>query len=1241
METSVDLLSWAVGAGSVVGFLDSYWPFIIPGLVSGAIYALLATGLVLTYRSTGVLNLAFGAQAYVSAVVYYELRVGAEWPSVPAVLLAVFGVAPLLGYVLERMVFRYLRGQPMLIKIGVSIGMLVAIPAIAQMLLGSDDRPAPPPIFLSPVRFYQWGSLSLDSDQIAVIVTTVVVLIAFGLFMTFSDLGLRMRAVVESSRLSELHGVGSVGVSSAAWLLSSLFAGLAGVMLAPLFPTLTPINYTLLLMAAVAAAVFGRLSSLSLTVVGALVTGIGQNIILKFFSVSGALATGLRPSFPFLLLFGLLIAYQRVFSQGRSSDPLSGVDPPPTLAGVGIGSLPGTRVQRSAALVGVLALMFLFLNPFWSGVVAKGALMSVVFLSLMLLVGQSGYISLCHAAFVGHGAWVTGQLTLEQDWPILLAVLAGAAAAGIGGLILAIPSVRLGELPMALATFGFGILSTTLVFNQPWSFGSASGLLIPRPDLGPIDFASNKSFMALAFVILALTILFIRHLLAGTTGRFATAMRGSPTAAASIGINGTPLRLAIFVLSAAMAGLAGGLMGTLDRLVAPASYGVNTSLYWLVVALVIGVYTVRGAVAAGFIVVLLPQVVSELPDTFGLLEFALFGLGVVLLARHSEGAFEYFVSLPARMRERTRMLSGSATSEEHLQALARAEAEPIPEDEEDAPVELLPSTAEERRERRERRRQLVMDALRLRARMPSYPITFLYVLTLAFSIDAMSRSLLSIVLEDVRRDFGVTDFDMSALNAGYAIVAGLSVIPFGIIADRWSRRKLIALGFLPWGVAMMFQSVAGTFMLLFIARLFLGSIEGTNGPATPSLLGDYYPVRRRSRAFGIFATGTSLGTVLGLMFGGALAEALGWRGSFFVFGVMGLIIGFVLWRMLDEPERGLQDTLYRLESEIESIDRVEDLEAEALANPDMAPVIVEQAKLAARGGDGKAGGEPPGPPTDGDAAPTPSAEQEEPTFDYRDVTTAQSAVLLAKNRTFSILLAGQVATDFFIGILAFFAVTFFRRYHGLSVAGASGIIALLSIAIIIGTVQAGRIGDRLVGRGTPAARVKLIWLARLLVFGSMAVAFATQQLAVAIPFFLINGYLLGLTNPLTQAISVDIIPAWLRGRSTGLIAAIRAGGTALGPLALGYLSDLYGLRQGTLLLAPFLLLSALITWYGGRSYDKDEDRARRESVRQHVLQEADPRVAAQETAGAPPDLDPVGAVQPGAEGPHVDRSTDL
>lgn len=1213
--------------GLVTGFLDSYWPFIVPGLVSGSIYALLAVGVVLTYQTTGVLNLAFGAQAYVSAVIYYDLRVDAGWPAIPALIVAAFVAAPILGYGMDRLVFRHMRGSPVLIRLAVSIGMLTALPAIAQILTGGGkDRFAPPPILFEPIRFYQWGSLNIDSDQVAVVVTATVVLIVLGLFMKFSDMGLRMRAVVESSRLSELHGVGSVGVNTAAWLISSSLAGLAGVMLAPLFPTLTPINYTLLLMAALAAAVFGRLSSLPLTVLGALLTGIGQNIIIKWFSLSGALATGLRPSFPFIFLFALLLATKSLDLRTRVADPMAGVDPPPTLTGG-----PSIRRKRSPfqlAVLGVAGLILVYVwlnNAYWSGVFAEAALMAVVFLSLMMLTGQGGFVSLCHAAFVGTGAFVTAQLALERDWPLLLAAVVGALAAGVGGLLLAIPSLRLGELSVALATFGFGILATNLVFNQTWSFGNASGLFPPRPTLGPIDFASNQSFLVLAIVVLLLMILLTRRLLAGTTGRFATAVRGSPTAAASIGINAVPLKIAIFTLSATMAGFAGGLLGSLNTVIAPSGYTVNTSLYWLVVVLVIGVYTIRGAVAAGLVIVLVPEVVSHLPDNMALLQFALFGLGVVSLARHPEGAFEYFANMPARMRERTRLISGDTSEDEHAAALAKAMAEPeVQPDEPGAPVHVLDTTVEERLARRARRRELVIEAIKLRSRIPAYPIKFLYLMTIAFAIDAMSRSLLGIVLEDIRRDLNIEDTDLGVLNAGYAIIAAISVIPFGIIADRWSRVKLIAIGFIPWSLAMIWQGFASTFALMFVARLFLGSIEGTNGPATPSLLGDYYPVKRRNRVFGIFATGTSLGATLGILIGGAMAAAFGWRGSFVAFGIMGGITGAALLLTLREPERGLQDALYKLETEIEQIDRQEELEAEALANPDMADLVLGRVVADPAVGT-------PEESTNGRREARAArketkrldkaSKQEVIADDYRDVSAWRTIVILARNRTYVLLLGGQVATDFFFGIIGFFAITFFRRYHSLSVAGASGVVSLLSIALIVGTVQAGRIGDRLVARGTPGARVKFTWVMRLIVFGTLSMAWATPQLALAIPGFLLTGYLLGLTTPLTQAMTIDIVVARLRGQSAGFNAAIRAGATALGPLVLGILSDLYGMRQGTLLLAPTLLLSAFITWLAGRSYDRDYDFAQEESIRQHKLEDADPRhaTAAAVAEGEPDD----------------------
>jgi branched-chain amino acid transport system permease protein len=1173
--------------------LSSYWPFIIPGLVSGAIYSLLGVGVVLTYQTTGVFNFAFGAQAYAAAVIYYDLRVEAGWAAIPAVVMAALVASPLIGYLLDRMVFRHLRTSPVIVRVAVGIGMLTAIPAIVSIFTGGvKGRFAAPSLLYEQRRYYQWGSLNLDSDQLVVIVIAVVILVSLALFMRFSDVGLRMRAVVESGLLAELHGVGAPGINTLAWLISSALAGIAGVILAPLFPAVSPLPFTLLLMAALAGAVFGRLRSLPLTVLGSLLTGVGQNLVIKWLDLGAKLATGLRPSFPFLFLFGLLIVTKSLQKEKRATDPMAGVAPPPTLAHASIGKLPGTRLQQIMVSLAVLGAGLLLLDDYWCGVFAGAALMSIVFLSLMLLTGQGGYISLCHGAFVGTGAFVAAQLAIQQDVPIVVGALVGGVVAGVGGLLLASPSLRLGELSLALATFGFGLLCENMIFNQTWAFGAQNGLYPPRPSFGGIDMSDNRPFLVLCLVLLGLVVVLLRRLLAGTTGQFAVAVRGSETAAASVGINAVPLRLAIFTLSAALAGFAGGMLGSLNTVVSPTSFTSGTSLYWLVIVLVIGVYTIRGAVTAGVIFVLLPTVVVHLPASLGLLQFALFGLGVVSLAKHPEGALEYFLTLPARMQERTRQLSGDATAEEReaaiLAALALPEVEPDPVGMSEG---VLRTTEQERIDRRARRRHLTIEAARLRARMPAYPVKFLYILTFAFAIDGMARSLLATSLDDIRRDFGIQYTDLGLLNAGYSVVAALSVLPFGRLVDRKNRVWIVALGFVPWTLAMIWQGLAPTFLMMFVARLFLGSIEGTHGPATPSLLGDYYPVRRRNRVFGTFGVGASLGATLGILFGGALAGALGWRAAFIVFGLIGAVAGLAVVKVLREPDRGLQDALYGLEEEIAAIERVEEREAEALQHPAFAddilgPSLGSPTSLASHELNVSIGGA--------------TAEH-----DYREDSIKDTLRSLVGNRTFVLLLSGQVATDFFIGIIGLWAITYFRRYHELSIAGASGVVSLLSISLILGTLHAGVIGDRLVARGTPAGRVRLTAITRVLFFLVSLVAWSSSQLAVAIPFFLASGYLVGLTGPLTQAMSIDLVVARVRGQALGVSTAIRAGSTASGPLLLGIVSDLYGLRQGVLLLTPFMLLAAFLTFVAQRSYDQDFAFAQQETVRQTVLEGRD------------------------------------
>lgn len=1164
--------------------MSSYWPYLVPGLVSGAIYSLLAVGVVLTFQTTGVLNLAFGAQAFAAAVIYYDLRVDAGWSAIPALVTAAFVAAPLIGYLLDRMVFRHLRSSPPVVRLAVSIGMLIALPAAVQILTGGNKaRYSPPPVVFSTQHYYQWGSLNVDSDQVAAVATSAAILVVLGAFMRFSDVGLRMRAVVESGRLAELHGTSAAWINSLAWLISSALAGLAGVMLAPLFPTLAPFNYTLLLMAALAGAVFGRLRSLPLTVVGALLTGVGQNLVIKWFDLSGSIAAGLRPSFPFLFLFALLLL-TRSLSGRRTSDPMAGVEPPTVVAQGAKATLPGTRWQQLAA-AGVAAIAaYLFLNQYWSGVFTEAALMAVVFLSLMLLTGQGGFISLAHAAFVGTGAFVAAQLAIEHDVPILYASVIGGVLAGFGGLILAIPALRLGELPLALATFGFGLLCENLIFNQTWSFGSQTGLFPPRPVLGPFDMSDNKSFLVFAIVILGLTIMFCRRLLAGTTGKFATAIRGSETAAASIGINAAPLKLAIFTLSAAMAGFAGGLLGSLQTIVAPSGYTSGTSMYWLVIALVVGVYTIRGAVMAGLVFVLVPEVVSHLPQNLALLQFVLFGLGVVSLAKHPEGAVEYLLATPARLRERTRLLSGDATDEERQSAIEAALA--VPEREPDPPgiaTGVLRSSEHERIARRARRRQLTIDAARLRAQVPAYPIKFLYIITLSFAIDAMSRSLLAINWEDMRREFGVSDVALGPLNAAYLIMAGLSVIPFGRLTDRVNRVKLLAIGFVPWTMAMVLQGLAPSFALLFMARIFMGSVEGSNGPATPSLLGDFYPVKRRNRVFGIWGVGTTLGSTIGILVGGALATSMGWRGSFFVFGALGGLMTLWILRSLEEPKRGDQDALARLEEEIEEIDRIEEREAEALRHPEHAEEILG--------------------PRASSPLPVSSSGLGDET-DYSKSGVWASAKALLGRRTYLYLMIGQIVNAFFVGILGLWVFTFFRRYHELSAAGASGVVSLLSITLVIGTLHSGRMGDRQVARGTPKGRVTLAAGARVVFFGASMVAWATPQLALAIPFFLLSGYMIGITGPITEAMTLDVVPPHLRGQAGGIRSALVAGGTALGPLLLSILSELYGLRQGLLMLAPVVLVAAFVTLMARTSYERDFISSQESAIRHTALERA-------------------------------------
>jgi branched-subunit amino acid ABC-type transport system permease component len=617
--------------------------YVVRGIPIGCVFALMAVGIVLTYKTSGVLNLAFAAQAFASAAVFYDVRTRHEWPLVPAFLLAVVVVGPLIGLLLDRLLFRHLRTASPVAKLVVSLGLLVALPEIVKLWFGKAAAYNPPSVSPDPDRIFRFGDYALDGNDVATIVLTVASVVGLTLLFRYSSIGLKMRAVVESPRMTELNGINADRVGSFAWMLSSLFAGMAGVLLAPLFAQVEANSFFTLLVAALAAAAFGKMTSIPLTFLGGILLGIAQQVLAGTLPRDSILATGLRPSLPFIALI-LLLLFWPGLRQGRPvADPLAGVDPPPPAPAAVDRSRAMTIVTRAVALAAAVAFLVVsmtVLDDFWLGRMQTAVILGVIFLSITVMTGMGGIVSLCQATFAAIGGFATAQLVDRAGLDVLTAALVGAAIAAAVGTVIALPALRLRGIYLALVTLAFAIMFENILVPQEWVSGGTRSLRVPRPTIGPVDFEDERAFLLLAIVCLVVVSLFVVLVRSGTTGRFLDALRGSETAARSIGINPVRSTFLVFAISAGVAGFGGGLLATQQKLVNyQANYYFFWGLVWVVLVVTMGARSVQAAITAGFAFVLMRELLVELgvsPEV----GIVLFGLGALTYARHPEGIVE-------------------------------------------------------------------------------------------------------------------------------------------------------------------------------------------------------------------------------------------------------------------------------------------------------------------------------------------------------------------------------------------------------------------------------------------------------------------------------------------------------------------------------------------------------------------------------------------------------------------------
>jgi branched-chain amino acid transport system permease protein len=316
------------------GVPEDFFRAVLQGTPPGAVYALIALGFVLTYKTSGVFNLAFGAQAYVSAAMFFKARTEWEWPIVPALIVSVVILAPLVGLILERFIFRHLRTASAVSKLVVSIGLTVAMPAIFDIVASFTAVAGSTPTGIvsggATVFYDPFGVYPFSRDELAQLVVAVAAMLGLWALFRFTALGLKMRAVVESPRMTELNRVNSNRVSAFSWALSSFFAGLAGVLIAPRFNTLAAPDFFGLVVVAVAAAAVGRLVSLPKARAGGLGLGITIALFNTFIPQWSDTLTWLQPiqdnitpAVPFLLLFAIFVFWPAIRKAPETTDPMA------------------------------------------------------------------------------------------------------------------------------------------------------------------------------------------------------------------------------------------------------------------------------------------------------------------------------------------------------------------------------------------------------------------------------------------------------------------------------------------------------------------------------------------------------------------------------------------------------------------------------------------------------------------------------------------------------------------------------------------------------------------------------------------------------------------------------------------------------------------------------------------------------------------------------------------------------
>jgi sulfate-transporting ATPase len=657
--------------------------FVLLGLGIGALYAMVSQGIVLIYRGSGVVNLAQGAFVMVGGYLYLELRVDAHMPGAIAIIGAMAGGA-VLGALVQVLILRPMRHSSPIERVIATLGVLLTLQAIAVIRYGVSPIGVPSTLPTGTLTLFH--DISIGEDRLIILILGICLTVALYIIYRSTHFGRLASAVAENHRAAASLGHSPERVAVANWAVGAALAALAGALIAPI-TWLEPSSLVLLVVPALAAALVGQFTSFPLALVGALFIGVAESLATVYITTPGW-----SDSVPFIVIVVVLIVrgtalplrsyiYDRLPAVGDGR-----IKPIPTVGGVAI-----------------LAVLFFLLQPTWVVAVAVTLVWGIFCLSVVVLTGYGGQLSLAQYVLGGVGAFATAKFMASGHIDFLAAAILGTLVTVVFGLVMALPALRTRGINLAIATLGLAIVVFSLILSSYEWAGGDSGITVKEPSLFGWPFNSIQYPRRYAFVVLVcllIVIFIVTNVRRGIAGRRLLAVRSNERAAAALGVDVMTAKLYAFGLAAALAGVAGILLAFQSPIIIPSEFDVLTSITVVAVAVVGGLGFIGGALIGATLLpggigtqILLPYNSAQpyLPLVTGLFLLYVLRTGNGLFAQNRDLLF----LVSRAIKRRALKMTGRGRNVESIESIAAA-------DESLTPAEALLDQSTERIRTRDR-----------------------------------------------------------------------------------------------------------------------------------------------------------------------------------------------------------------------------------------------------------------------------------------------------------------------------------------------------------------------------------------------------------------------------------------------------------------------------------------------------------------------------------------------------------